>query len=134
MLPQGKFATVLEPRSPPFMILTSGFAPALATNIQTILVTRFVSYGFLSTLLFWILKLPSFRVYRGIFGSTAVSLVGGTLSDLFTGKERGLPMALFAYAAFASTGLGPVMFGYVQVHFTLPTPTLGRCSCNPIQQ
>ncbi|BGP12470.1 hypothetical protein JCM10213v2_000387 [Rhodosporidiobolus nylandii] len=70
----------------------STFPPALAQNIQTILVSRFIS---------------------GIAGSTAVSLVGGTLADVFRGEERGTPMALFSFAAFGSTGLGPVVFGYL---------------------
>jgi hypothetical protein len=38
---------------------------------------------------------------------------GGILGDLFSDDERGLPMAVFAFFAFAPTGLGPVMFGYV---------------------
>ncbi|GAA5951045.1 hypothetical protein JCM3765_004662 [Sporobolomyces pararoseus] len=65
---------------------------ALAKNIETILVTRFIS---------------------GIAGSTAVSLVGGTLSDVWRGPDRGNPMSLFSWAAFGTTGLGPVMFGYL---------------------
>lgn len=66
--------------------------PALAPNIATILVARVIS---------------------GIGGSTAISLLGGTLSDLFDDSSRGLPMAVFAFSAFAPTGLGPVIFGYV---------------------
>ncbi|GAA5922095.1 MFS transporter [Sporobolomyces koalae] len=65
---------------------------ALAKNIETVLITRFIS---------------------GIAGSTAVSLVGGTLSDVWRGSQRGLPMAIFSWAAFGTTGLGPVMFGYL---------------------
>lgn len=65
---------------------------ALAQNIETMLVARFIS---------------------GIGGSTAIALVGGTLSDLYSNEDRGIPMAMFAFAAFAPTGLGPVMFGYV---------------------
>ncbi|KAK9894249.1 MFS general substrate transporter [Cystobasidium minutum MCA 4210] len=65
---------------------------AVATNIQTILIVRFIS---------------------GIGGSTAIALVGGTLSDLFANDERGMPMTIFSFAAFAPTGLGPLIFGYV---------------------
>lgn len=36
-------------------------------------------------------------------GSTAVSLVGGTLADVWVGEERGLPMALFSFGAFGAT-------------------------------
>jgi len=65
---------------------------ALAPNITTMLVVRAIS---------------------GMGGSTAISLLGGILGDLFSDDERGLPMAVFAFFAFAPTGLGPVMFGYV---------------------
>lgn len=51
----------------------------------------------------------------GIAGSTAVSLVGGTLADVWVGEERGFPMALFSFGAFGATGLGPVAFGYVEL-------------------
>ncbi|GAA5856216.1 hypothetical protein JCM8547_000825 [Rhodosporidiobolus lusitaniae] len=67
---------------------------ALATNIQTVLVSRFIS---------------------GIAGSTAVSLVGGTLGDVWTNAERGVPMGAFSFAAFGATGLGPVCFGYLSM-------------------
>lgn len=56
------------------------------------------------------------RFLSGIAGSTAVSLVGGTLADVWRTEDRGFPMALFAFSAFASTGLGPVMFGAVEYH------------------
>lgn len=67
------------------------------------------------------------RLLSGVGGSTAISLVvscdvelqeeiqlkkgralaytqGGTLSDLFNGDKRGVPMAMFAFSAFAPTG------------------------------
>ncbi|KAL8290241.1 hypothetical protein RQP46_003180 [Phenoliferia psychrophenolica] len=69
---------------------------ALATNLPTMLISRFIS---------------------GIAGSTAVSLVGGSISDVWADHERGLPMALFSFAAFAATGLGPVIFGPVEYHY-----------------
>ncbi|SCV68375.1 BQ2448_496 [Microbotryum intermedium] len=82
------------------LLFTLFFLPqALAQNIETILVARFIS---------------------GIAGSSAVSLVGGTLADVWSDEERGLPMAIFAWSAFSSfiiltkTGLGPIMFGYVE--------------------
>lgn len=52
---------------------------ALARNIETILICRFIS---------------------GIAGSSAVSLVGGTLSDVWRGPDRGFPMSFFSFAAF----------------------------------
>ncbi|KDQ61601.1 hypothetical protein JAAARDRAFT_190341 [Jaapia argillacea MUCL 33604] len=67
---------------------------ALAQNLETVLITRFIS---------------------GCGGSTAVALVGGTLADIWETHERGLPMALFSFVAFAGTGLGPVSFGYIEL-------------------
>merc|ERR1712093_341683 len=64
---------------------------AVCTNIETMLVARFIA---------------------GIGGSSAIALVGGTLSDLFSNEDRGIPMLAFSFAAFAPTGLGPVAFGY----------------------
>ncbi|KAG6829336.1 hypothetical protein H0H93_014497 [Arthromyces matolae] len=67
---------------------------ALAKNLETILITKFIS---------------------GIGASTAVSLVGGVLADIWETHERGFPMAIFSFVAFAGNGLGPVAFGYVEL-------------------
>ena len=62
------------------LIFAIFFIPqALATNIETILITRFIS---------------------GIAGSSAVSLVGGTLSDVWSARDRGFCMSIFSFAAF----------------------------------
>lgn len=92
------------------ILFTLFFIPqALAKNIQTILISRF---------------------FAGAFGSSAVALVGGTLADIWDTKDRGLPMALFSYAAFASTGFGPVVFGIMEerYHFRIVEWTLLACS------
>lgn len=99
---------------------------------------------FISAVIFFLCFLPQalansialvlvFRFISGIAGSTAVSLVGGTLADVWRGEDRGTPMALFSFAAFGctccfasscgllshlssartATGLGPVVFGYL---------------------
>lgn len=47
------------------------------------------------------------RFIAGIGGSTAVAVLGGTLADLFSNEERGIPMAIFATVAFASTSVAP---------------------------
>ncbi|GAA6035825.1 hypothetical protein NBRC10512_007306 [Rhodotorula toruloides] len=65
---------------------------ALAKNIETVLIARFIS---------------------GCAGSTAVSIAGGTLADVWRGADRGAPMAFFTLAAVAGPGLGPVLFGYL---------------------
>ncbi|KAF8527518.1 MFS general substrate transporter [Hysterangium stoloniferum] len=67
---------------------------ALAQNFTTVFVTRFIA---------------------GIGGSTSVSIVGGILADIWETHERGLPMAIFSFVAFAGTGLGPVSLGYVEL-------------------
>lgn len=47
------------------------------------------------------------RFIAGIGGSTAVAVLGGTLADLFSNEERGIPMAIFATVAFGSTSVAP---------------------------
>ena len=36
------------------------------------------------------------------------------MTDLWSNEDRADPMSLFSFAAFAATGLGPVMFSYVE--------------------
>jgi MFS family permease len=55
---------------------------AVATNIETVLVARALD---------------------GIAFSAPMTLVGGTLADLWRNEERGVPMAVFSAAPF----LGP---------------------------
>ncbi|QRW16511.1 major facilitator superfamily transporter [Rhizoctonia solani] len=74
----------------PFVLLHLG--GALAHNIPTLLVTRFLA---------------------GSFGSSPLTNAGGTIADMFTAKERGLASALFAMAPFAGPVLGPIVGGYV---------------------
>lgn len=54
------------------------------------------------------------RFISGIWGSNAISLVGGTITDLFTSRDLGLAMSAFSWSAFAFTGVGPMAFGYVE--------------------
>ena len=69
---------------------------------------------FVSAVVFFLCFLPQalaksivlvlvFRFISGIAGSTAVSLVGGTLADVWRDEDRGTPMALFSFAAFGCT-------------------------------
>ncbi|TCD62574.1 hypothetical protein EIP91_006724 [Steccherinum ochraceum] len=87
-------------RQPLYICSVIGFAlmhlmAALAKNIQTVLIARFLS---------------------GAFGSTGSTMVGGTISDLWPSYERGLPMAVFAVAAIGGTGLGPVAAGWIEMN------------------
>ncbi|EGN95145.1 hypothetical protein SERLA73DRAFT_125470 [Serpula lacrymans var. lacrymans S7.3] len=68
---------------------------ALAPNIQTVIVARALG---------------------GAFGSTGATLVGGTVADIWRPHERGLPMSIFAFAAVACTGLGPVIAGWIEAN------------------
>ncbi|KAJ7132372.1 MFS polyamine transporter [Mycena epipterygia] len=68
---------------------------ALSKNIQTVIIARFL---------------------QGSFGSTWATMVGGTIADLWTPHERGLPMAIFSAAALGGTGLGPVVAGWVEMN------------------
>ncbi|GLB43233.1 putative major facilitator superfamily protein [Lyophyllum shimeji] len=68
---------------------------ALSKNIQTVIVARFL---------------------QGAFGSTGATMVGGTIADIWSSQDRGVPMSIFAVAALGGTGLGPVMAGWIEVN------------------
>ncbi|KAF2274867.1 putative MFS multidrug transporter [Westerdykella ornata] len=65
---------------------------AVAQNIGTLLVTRCLA---------------------GISFSAPMTLVGGTLADLWKNEERGVPMAAFSAAPFIGPALGPLIGGYL---------------------
>lgn len=60
---------------------------AVAPNLATLLVTRFID---------------------GIAFSAPMTLVGGTLSDLWRSEERGVPMAAFSAAPFIGPAIGKI--------------------------
>ncbi|POY70315.1 hypothetical protein BMF94_6595 [Rhodotorula taiwanensis] len=102
--------------------VTFGAAPLLLAPLSEVYGRSYIY--FISAVVFFLCFLPQalghsmalvlvFRFISGIAGSTAVSLVGGTLADVWRDEDRGTPMALFSFAAFGSTGLGPVAFGYL---------------------
>lgn len=62
---------------------------ALAHNIATVLISRFLC---------------------GAAGSVGSTMVGGTLSDLWTQEDREIPMALFALSALLGTPIGLISF------------------------
>ncbi|PWN86660.1 MFS general substrate transporter [Acaromyces ingoldii] len=70
---------------------------ALAHNIETVLVSRFLC---------------------GAAGSVGSTMVGGTLSDIWTRREREIPMALFCLSALFSTPIGPIFFSWTEENFT----------------
>jgi multidrug resistance protein len=65
---------------------------AVAQNIQTLVVCRFID---------------------GIAFSAPMTLVGGTLADLWRTEERGVPMAAFSAAPFIGPAVGPLIGGFL---------------------
>lgn len=65
---------------------------AVAQNIGTLLVCRLID---------------------GVAFSAPMTLVGGTLADLWKNEERGVPMAVFSAAPFAGPAIGPLAGGFL---------------------
>ncbi|GAB7361118.1 hypothetical protein MBLNU230_g1153t1 [Neophaeotheca triangularis] len=53
------------------------------------------------------------RFFAGAFGSSPLTNAGGVIADMFSAKERGLAMSLFAAAPFMGPVLGPIVGGFV---------------------
>jgi MFS family permease len=49
----------------------------------------------------------------GIAFSGSMTLVGGTLADLWKNEERGVPMAAFSAAPFIGPAIGPLVGGFL---------------------
>jgi hypothetical protein len=64
------------------------------------------------------------RLFQGCVGSVGNSLVGGTVSDLYATKNRGMAMSLYALAIYFGQGIGPLAASY-----TLANPALGWRWC-----
>ncbi|KAH8590843.1 major facilitator superfamily domain-containing protein [Bisporella sp. PMI_857] len=65
---------------------------AVAPNIETLLICRAID---------------------GIAFSAPMTLVGGTLADLWRTEERGVPMAAFSAAPFIGPAIGPLVGGFL---------------------
>lgn len=52
------------------------------------------------------------RAIDGIAFSAPMTLVGGTLADLWRNEERGVPMAFFSAAPFIGPAIGPLVGGF----------------------
>ncbi|KAM0220178.1 hypothetical protein ACHAPQ_003135 [Fusarium lateritium] len=65
---------------------------AVAKNIETLLVCRAID---------------------GIAFSAPMTLVGGTLADMWKNEERGVPMAAFSAAPFIGPAIGPLVGGFL---------------------
>ena len=76
-----------------YALFTVWFIPlALARNIETVLVARFLS---------------------GAFGAAGTTIIPGTLADIWKTKDRGVPVALFSLVAVAGTVGAPLYCGYI---------------------
>ncbi|KAM0326302.1 hypothetical protein ACHAQA_006900 [Verticillium albo-atrum] len=53
------------------------------------------------------------RTIDGIAFSAPMTLVGGTLADLWRNEERGVPMAAFSAAPFMGPAIGPLVGGFL---------------------
>lgn len=53
------------------------------------------------------------RAIDGIAFSAPMTLVGGTLADLWKNEERGVPMAAFSAAPFLGPAIGPLVGGFL---------------------
>ena len=53
------------------------------------------------------------RLIDGIAFSAPMTLVGGTLADMWKNEERGVPMAAFSAAPFLGPAIGPLVGGFL---------------------
>ncbi|KAF6841058.1 major facilitator superfamily transporter [Colletotrichum musicola] len=53
------------------------------------------------------------RAIDGVAFSAPMTLVGGTLADLWRNEERGVPMAAFSAAPFIGPAIGPLVGGFL---------------------
>ena len=53
------------------------------------------------------------RFFSGAFGASALTNAGGTVSDLFTARERGLAAIVYVSAPFLGPTLGPLVGGFL---------------------
>lgn len=66
------------------------FGTATAKDIQTVLITRF---------------------FAGVFGSSPISITGGSIVDIWTPRQRGTPMVCYGVTIAAAPTLGPIIGG-----------------------
>lgn len=77
---------------PSFIYVIFNIPCALAKNVETLMICRFIC---------------------GLFASAPLTLAGGTISDIWDNNERGFAIALFAAAPYGGPVLGPIIGGFV---------------------
>lgn len=55
------------------------------------------------------------RAIAGIAASVPMTNVGGTLSDIWTPEQKGIPLAIFSAVIFVGPALGPLVGGFIAV-------------------
>lgn len=55
------------------------------------------------------------RFLCGVFASSALCLVGGSIADMFPSNVRGKAIAFFAWAPYAGPCIGPLVNGFISV-------------------
>ncbi|EXJ89654.1 hypothetical protein A1O3_02721 [Capronia epimyces CBS 606.96] len=79
-----------------FLIMAAFSAACIgAQNIQTLLILRF---------------------FAGTFGSSPLTNAGGVISDMFTARQRGLALCLFAVTPYMGPSLGPMIGGFLGIN------------------
>ncbi|KAF8713056.1 hypothetical protein AX14_013005 [Amanita brunnescens Koide BX004] len=78
-----------------FVFLIMFIMIALAQNIQTVIVGRFL---------------------QGAAGSTSSAMVAGTLTDIWSPRDRALPMTIYSVATIGGTGFGPIISGWIEMN------------------
>nr|XP_001396016.2 bicyclomycin resistance protein [Aspergillus niger CBS 513.88] len=53
------------------------------------------------------------RFFAGAFGSAPFTNAGGTISDMFAARQRGLALSLYAAAPFLGPAIGPIIGGFL---------------------
>ena len=67
---------------------------AVAKNVQTLMISRF---------------------FCGVWSSSALCLVGGSIADMFPSDTRGRAIAFFAFAPYCGPVFGPLVNGFIAV-------------------
>ncbi len=75
---------------PYFVSAVFAFGTATARDVQTILLTRF---------------------FAGVFGSSPISITGGSIVDIWSPQQRGTPMVCYGITLAAAPTLGPIIGG-----------------------
>ncbi|KAF8491422.1 MFS general substrate transporter [Gautieria morchelliformis] len=58
-------------------------------------------------------SLTGFRFLAGLGGCTPVSIGGGSVSDLFSGRDRGTAMSIYSMGPLVGPVLGPIAGGFI---------------------